>query len=808
MNRFFTLLLAASCLTAAGQVPDYVPTEGLVAWYPFNGNANDESQYANHGTVVGASLTEDRFGLPHSAFSFDGNDHIESPHAEWLNHGSNSYSWGGWALNSGTPGWGHLLTKAIHTANPYSGKSRWLRTGGDSFLALAEGEAGNGYTDQGNGVVCQIESIGNEWFHLIGVIDKESEMKVASIYLNGQLLCSAEIADSSYVSDQEGMLVFGCEDPYINLPSGPQYFVGKLDDLGIWNRALSSEEIQGLFDGIPPTVGCTDENACNFNPAALVDDGSCTLADCTDPQACNFNSEAACDGGNCVYAPTIDLGQDIVSCEELVLLEAQDGQFFQWSTGESDSIIEVSQTGFYAVEASSQLGEPNVIAGHTFIGRLGQSDYYISEASISWEDARTQSESLGGHLVVITSPEENELVWQGVYGNGLNPGGTNNYQAWIGLYQEFESPDYSEPNGGWRWVTDESVSYLNWAANRPGNMDQGYFVHMTDANGNCPEGDIVCGTWDDSGISANLQSAFYVLEVESPYGSCTTSDSVFVEFNHGSCFCGPGTMWNEEMQLCIGDGSGDINLDGCVQLNDLLDLLSAYGDCGAEEEASGFALSFDGVNDHVDFGNASLGNVEDVTFEVLMKTGSDSEGLGSNYQALLSKDCNGCEFSTGDWAILIGHNGNGVASFTINNSSGVAAVESGALNDEEWHWISVTRNATTGLVHLYVDGVEVDSDIGPVGLVHNEEKMYLAKYFLTSPSHYEGLIGEFRVWNRELTDIEIGTYLGAELQGNESGLVGLWNFSEGEGDVLTDQTNGGLNGQIIEATWTPATETP
>ena len=106
---------------------------------------------------------------------------------------------------------------------------------------------------------------------------------------------------------------------------------------------------------------------------------------------------------------------------------------------------------------------------------------------------------------------------------------------------------------------------------------------MTDANGNCPEGDIACGTWDDSGISTNLQSAFYVLEVESPYGSCTTSDSVFVEFDHGSCFCGPGTIWDAEMQLCIGDGSGDINLDGCVQLDDLLDFLSAYGDCGSEE---------------------------------------------------------------------------------------------------------------------------------------------------------------------------------------------------------------------------------
>ena len=47
--------------------------------------------------------------------------------------------------------------------------------------------------------------------------------------------------------------------------------------------------------------------------------------------------------------------------------------------------------------------------------------------------------------------------------------------------------------------------------------------------------------------------------------------------------CGPGTIWDAEMQMCIGDGSGDINLDGCVQLNDLLDLLSAYGNCGAEE---------------------------------------------------------------------------------------------------------------------------------------------------------------------------------------------------------------------------------
>ena len=51
MNRFFTLLLAASCLTTVGQVPDYVPTDGLVAWWGFSGNASDLSGNGNHLTI-------------------------------------------------------------------------------------------------------------------------------------------------------------------------------------------------------------------------------------------------------------------------------------------------------------------------------------------------------------------------------------------------------------------------------------------------------------------------------------------------------------------------------------------------------------------------------------------------------------------------------------------------------------------------------------------------------------------------------------------------------------------------------------
>jgi hypothetical protein len=60
----------------AQTIPSYIPSEDLVAWYPFNGNANDESGNGNNGTVNGATLTTDKDGNENSAYSFDGNDDI------------------------------------------------------------------------------------------------------------------------------------------------------------------------------------------------------------------------------------------------------------------------------------------------------------------------------------------------------------------------------------------------------------------------------------------------------------------------------------------------------------------------------------------------------------------------------------------------------------------------------------------------------------------------------------------------------------------------------------------------------------
>ena len=70
------LILATALLSIStfAQIPNYVPANGLVGWWPFNGNANDESGNGNHGTVNGATLTQDRFGNANMAYGFDGVD--------------------------------------------------------------------------------------------------------------------------------------------------------------------------------------------------------------------------------------------------------------------------------------------------------------------------------------------------------------------------------------------------------------------------------------------------------------------------------------------------------------------------------------------------------------------------------------------------------------------------------------------------------------------------------------------------------------------------------------------------------------
>jgi hypothetical protein len=112
---------------------------------------------------------------------------------------------------------------------------------------------------------------------------------------------------------------------------------------------------------------------------------------------------------------------------------------------------------------------------------------------LTWEEAKERAEADGGHLVTITSAEENDLVhgliaenldvWVNVDVAAVSEGEENRLQVsvgpWIGLYQPTGSP---EPAGGWTWVTGEAMDYSNWSmqpdVDEPEPNDMGGIEHF------------------------------------------------------------------------------------------------------------------------------------------------------------------------------------------------------------------------------------------------------------------------------------------------------------------------------------------
>jgi uncharacterized repeat protein (TIGR01451 family) len=118
-------LLVVSLITAINQItlaqiPSYLPTDSLVAWWPFNTNGNDESGNGHNGIVTGAMPTFDRAGNPNEAYFFNGvEDLIQVAHHPDLNSLPISFSW--WMKPQTNDDGGQVFTKyANATWNGYT----------------------------------------------------------------------------------------------------------------------------------------------------------------------------------------------------------------------------------------------------------------------------------------------------------------------------------------------------------------------------------------------------------------------------------------------------------------------------------------------------------------------------------------------------------------------------------------------------------------------------------------------------------------------------------------------------------------
>ena len=352
INLFIDSTFSGSVINAKYQMSASLQT-GLVAYYPFNGNASDISGNNNVLTANGVTLTTDRFGRPNSAYSFTNTQTSVTNYLKAVNpapFAKNTYTISAW-FNSRQfyPNIGGV-TYNYQSIVFYS--PQWYNYGPAYHLALQHAnnsvlEGGNWTTTNTNQAVTSANGsiVVNQWYHVVLSYDGTT----IKMYKDGQLVGS-RAATISY-ANQIQFLIGGAGD---GPNPGGIYggFNGKIDDVGFWDRALTLNEIQELYNGRPSVLWSTSEtsNKISVTPSvttkyyATLTDG---IATCRDSVTITVDDLSG-------FNPL----QDTVKvCGDSIILDAgADYATYNWSNGATTRAITAKASGSYVATVTNTSG--------------------------------------------------------------------------------------------------------------------------------------------------------------------------------------------------------------------------------------------------------------------------------------------------------------------------------------------------------------------------------------------------------------------------------------------------------------------
>jgi len=204
---------------------------GLVAYYPFNGDVTDASGNGNTGQVINATLTEGVNGVANSAYLFNGLDtYITIPSSESLNRPDTAITMSAWIYLNGLSligsSFGPVLMKSDLAANNFSYR-----------LSLSLSNIAAATNNWGNGTFADTVLALNTWYHFVASLSEDK----AKFYLNGVLIK----VDTNYTTD-----LFSDNLPLEigrDVPGDLEIFNGKIDEVRVYDRAISDEEVSELY---------------------------------------------------------------------------------------------------------------------------------------------------------------------------------------------------------------------------------------------------------------------------------------------------------------------------------------------------------------------------------------------------------------------------------------------------------------------------------------------------------------------------------------------------------------------------------
>lgn len=215
----------------------FVNAQNLVAYYPFNGNSNDESANLNHGTVNGPVLTTDRFGNLNSAYEFDGiDDFILVTNSASLNIYGSDLSITYWLFND----------NPSLTDTSYKGISKggWSTSAGYELIYSNYWNAGTLHFTTGASAnnVLSFNNYNNQWLMVTGTYEHETATK--KVYING-IEQTTTVQGADDLSSSLNDLYIGRRHP-ANTYAG--FVKGKIDDIRIYSSLLTPTDILNLYN--------------------------------------------------------------------------------------------------------------------------------------------------------------------------------------------------------------------------------------------------------------------------------------------------------------------------------------------------------------------------------------------------------------------------------------------------------------------------------------------------------------------------------------------------------------------------------
>ncbi len=208
-------------------------------------------------------------------------------------------------------------------------------------------------------------------------------------------------------------------------------------------------------------------------------------------------------------------------------------------------------------------------------------------------------------------------------------------------------------------------------------------------------------------------------------------------------------------------------------------------------EYSQYSLQFDGEQDYVVLPNDPLlDRMEDFTILFWFK----ADDTTAARQELISKDTLNPQ-STGDWSCFL-KKGKVQFENKIGRNPTISTRSKTSIVPGIWYYVSVTRQAITGRVILYLNGIKQGSYYGFQGPSINYQPLHIARHSMLDSLYFKGKMDELSIWPVILDMNEIQNYMRIPPDKYESDPIANWKMEKPKGSKCVDHAQNHIHGKI------------